>query len=102
MTDIYQRESYERLTSAEARELLVEAVARHRDFMLPMPLRACERCYEHAACYIDPETEWYICPVCAPRVSVFNLPVRADDIRVRAADAALEEAINDGRCGIPD
>lgn len=70
---------------------LAAAVAKYPDFTLPDPLRRCTRCGEHAAVYRYENDQW-ICGPCGPRVSVFALPVRPDDLRQQAADAAMRKA----------
>lgn len=106
MTGIYQRESYNRV-EGEARQLYVEAVAAYPGFTLPMPMRACDRCFNHAALSVfddnwdfTPEEDRipveYVCGPCGRSVSLFAMPMPHDDLRQLAADAALEEAMQHG------
>lgn len=80
------------MTADEAARLLEEAQKRKRGFTLPDPLVPCDRCGRHAAFYSDSGgggSHKFYCGPCGPHVSIFRLPIPADDPAVLAADAAL-------------
>lgn len=83
-----------RVTADEALDAMERCLEKHPRFTLPVPLKACTRCNQHAALYkIDVEKYTrqpaFYCGVCGPRVSIFTLPLPADDVRQVAADLAL-------------
>lgn len=82
------------LLRGEALMAHVEAAGEYgSEWAPPDPLKRCTRCGEHAALYIDgPSTnQSFYCGPCGPRVSLFRLPIKPDDLRQVAADKALEQ-----------